>query len=161
MGLLHFILSSISLSHFVVAHRYIRRLQQENETITGEILNSIRVKVNEHGMSCYHLKQSNMVDDYINGIWKTQIGDKPIMVYPLCLAGKSMGNHLGTFLNEASCAAISGAHFVAAGFPNLDDISDHIPLNGGNRSKFLDGLEFYVLNNSSDSPSAVKERSQL
>ena len=153
------LLSILLLAYDLLAHKVFRGLQQlGNETITEDILNSMRIKINEHGIACYHLKQSNMVEDYINSIWKAQIGNNPIMVYPLCLAGKSMGNHLGTFLNEASCAAISGAHFIAAAVPNLDDINDHIPLNGGNRSRFLDGLDLYVLNNSSDSSSTVKDR---
>jgi hypothetical protein len=39
--------------------------------------------------------------------------DLPALVYPFCSDSSSLGNWLGLYLNEASCALISGGHLLS------------------------------------------------
>jgi hypothetical protein len=103
--------------------------------------------VHDKRAHCYHLMRSDMVADYIAGLWAPEFaaanaGSTPILVYPFCNDGSSIGNHLGTYFNEVSCAMITGAHFIATGSGRLANADlEHLQ-----HHKFMDSFPKIVVN---------------
>lgn len=76
------------------------------------VLNFTQNTINNMTFSCYGDDYSGTRDELLSGMWRKVVGEKPIMVYPLCLRLFQLGNTLGYYFNDVSCSSIVGAHFI-------------------------------------------------
>lgn len=65
------------------------------------------------GVACFHPKWVNTVLDLRRKRFEFALNDIPSLVYPFCSDSSSLGNWLGLYLNEASCALITGGHLIS------------------------------------------------
>lgn len=49
---------------------------------------------------------------FAKGQWKSYFSPNFALVYPFCLTTTELGNRLGNYFNELSCAEVVGVHFV-------------------------------------------------
>ena len=86
----------------------------------------------------------NTRDDYLEGIWRSELGNVPALVYPFCVDSHSLGNYLGIYFNEVACALGSGAHFIST---RTSDALFFVPRNTtGDHSKFFAVLPSIIVN---------------
>ena len=108
--------------------------------ITDSLLTALDA-VMKKGVSCFHPKWVNTVSDLRNRRWVDQLHDIPALVYPFCSDSSSLGNWLGLYLNEASCAMLSGGSLIS---PSIEH--GYIPQNTtGRQDLFFDALPRIVL----------------
>ena len=131
------------------------RPQQEDVEI------SLRTFLSAHSAAletqqCYDATWYSTGEDYIQGKWKSMLPpNTPTFVFPFCVDANSLGNIIGMYYNEASCAKIIGGHFVMnrKAYP---DIQRGRNPNGDARAYF-DALPTIVINENARNESEVKK----
>ena len=79
------------------------------DTALYQKVKHIREAVEARNQPCYHNKDIRSARDYVNNVWKAENpDDEPVIVFPFCLENASLGNWLGNYFNEVSCALLSG-----------------------------------------------------
>ena len=91
----------------------ISSLNITSKDIDGNSLQIAFDAVVRKGVSCFHPKWVNTVSDLKNRRWSAQLHNIPALVYPFCSDSSSLGNWLGLYLNEASCAMLSGGSLLS------------------------------------------------
>ena len=81
-------------------------------TVPSDMLALAQKVINNRTFSCYGDDYSGTRDELLSGMWRTVIGNNPIMVYPLCLRLFQLGNTLGYYFNDVACSSVAGAHFI-------------------------------------------------
>ena len=92
-------------------YRPFRRLQDNvnTESLIRHVLANVTFA---NFQQCYDTTWITTADDYQSGRWRDNLPPAlPVLLYPFCAELKSVGNIMGTYFNEVSCAMISGAHF--------------------------------------------------
>lgn len=119
--------------------------------------------IDAKGQPCYHNKDIHSARDYIHDTWKSDLSnDLPVLVFPFCLESASLGNWLGNYFNEASCALLSGAHFITTKRLYRQPSHADIPVNMlGNHIPFYDAFPEVVINKNPLSPDVVKSNLQV
>lgn len=95
--------------------------------------------------ACYDTTWITTADDYKNGKWSNILPPAfPLLLYPFCADMSSLGNIIGNYVNEVSCAMISGAHFGMNRKPyHLHLLKKHLQ---GNPLKFFETFPEIVVN---------------
>ena len=134
----------------------------ENNTAAGEgAESSLKSFLNSYSSAlssqqCYDSTWSTTAEEYVNGKWKDMLpANLPTLVYPFCADSNSMGNVLGILFNEASCAKLSGSHFIINRKP-YPDFDRNLHTNG-NPAAFFDALPTVILNSDPRNITAVKK----
>jgi hypothetical protein len=84
----------------------------ENEDVTAA-LRLIRANINNSTEPfCYHA-HSGSRQAFVSNKYKKFTEDYNVLVYPFCLTTNELGNRLGNYFYELTCAEASGLHFVA------------------------------------------------
>ena len=103
---------------------------------------------------CYDTTWYTTGQDYVERRWKSKLPPGlPTLVFPFCVDQSSLGNIMGMYYNEASCAKVVGSHFVMnrKPYPNFERGLDP---NGDARA-FFDALPTFVINNEARNESEV------
>jgi hypothetical protein len=53
---------------------------------------------------------SSSINDFVNRNW--DLGGIPVIVNNMCMDFRSLGNHLGQYIEDVACANLTGAHFM-------------------------------------------------
>ena len=108
------------------------------------------------GQQCYDPTWSTTAEEYVNDKWKDMIPeDAPALVYPFCADANSFGNTMGMLFNEASCAKVSGSHFIMNRKPYPD--FERSVYTNGNPAAFFDALPTIVMNTDPWNKTMVKQ----
>jgi hypothetical protein len=106
----------------------------------SEQLRHIQKDINENVTAfCYH-GPSGTKDAFLTQAYKRFTKHHNILVYPFCLETRELGNRIGNYFHELTCAEAAGLHFIAI-HPQWDITNS---LNGNitptNRLAFLEAL---------------------
>ena len=94
---------------------------------------------------CYDPTSYNTGGDYLEGKWRAILPPGlPTLVFPFCADSDSMGNIMGMYYNEASCARIIGSHFVMNRKPY--PVFKRARQASGDPRVFFDALPTVVIN---------------
>lgn len=145
---------------------------EEPETVVpapsniAELLSEIRIKVNESAPKCQKYGFTTVAADYVSNRWHDIIRQQPVLVYPSCMNVIYFGNHIGTYLNEVSCANRTGAHFVSV--PTLpagdseghhqDPFAHNSTLHHMRQKAFIDALPTIIVHDKPLSPVDVNKK---
>lgn len=66
-----------------------------------------------YGRHCSESSASSGILDVADRLWSNIIYNKPVLVNKFCFDLESLGNSIGTYLNELTCADILHFHFVS------------------------------------------------
>lgn len=89
-----------------------RRLQIGNESVGEPSQLDIPLRrVLDKGIICTDFPESTA--DFKTNRWSPELDGVQMLVYPFCPDLGSMGNFLGRYFNEASCAKVLGTHFIS------------------------------------------------
>eukprot|EP01031_Cornospumella_fuschlensis_P026889 gene26889-32496_t len=98
--------------------------------ISLEKLRSVKENINSNVAAfCYH-GPSGTKNAYLAGTYDKYTDHVNVLVYPFCLETRELGNRLGNYFHEVTCAEAAGLHFVAI-HPQWD-VTNSI---NGNQSK--------------------------
>ncbi len=76
-------------------------------------LRSIRETINNQTQAfCYHA-HSGSRNAYVSNQYRQFTKDHNVLIYPFCLTTNELGNRLGNYFYEVTCAEASGLHFMA------------------------------------------------
>jgi len=84
--------------------------------VTPQLLREAQAKINAGEAPYCYPKHSNAREDMSSGRYASYysaLGGQPTLAYPFCLHTKELGNRLGNYFAEVTCAAAAGLHFVA------------------------------------------------
>eukprot|EP00981_Chlorochromonas_danica_P000045 scaffold26_cov159-Ochromonas_danica.AAC.8 len=114
-------------------------------TLGDEVLEQLRVvqrSINGNVSSfCYH-GPSGTKNAFLAQSYRAHTKDLNVLVYPFCLETRELGNRLGNYFHEVTCAEASGLHFVAI-HPQWDitnSINGNHTASNSNRLAFLQAL---------------------
>ena len=69
-------------------------------------------------LTCWGDDYTGSRDDFLqhkyDALIEKHVGDSAILLYPMCVRTFQLGNTLGYYFNDLSCAAAAGLHFVGA-----------------------------------------------
>jgi hypothetical protein len=86
---------------------------KQDDAIFSELKNIQNQLNSKISPFCYGTGHSGSKQAFNTNKYGQYIGELPILVYPFCLVTQELGNRLGNYFNEITCAEASGMHFVA------------------------------------------------
>jgi hypothetical protein len=102
-----FDLATLTKLMFILAFScYADKDMEKTESILKRSIQSIL----DEGIKCTDFPQS--VAEFKDNRWNSKLEGLSVLVYPFCPNLGSLGNFLGRYFNEASCANFTGAHFI-------------------------------------------------
>lgn len=98
-----------SLLCFILSQHYVFSTQDlDIETKLKDIRSTIDMNTTAF---CYHAA-SGSINEYLHNGYSQFTNDLDVLIYPFCLRTHELGNSLGNYLMELSCAEASGLHFI-------------------------------------------------
>lgn len=88
-------------------------LHHAAETSVEEKLQQGRLQINSNTQPfCYGTGHSKSRESFSKKHFTEHLEDQLALVYPFCLTTMELGNRMGNYMNEVSCAQVLGVHFV-------------------------------------------------
>lgn len=141
-------------------------LIQVNSDVAGDAilstLISAQARLNETTPACPNYGFAPAAVDYVRGKWDSFLGGVDALIYLSCINTIYFGNHIGTYLNEVSCAYEAGAHFVAVravsheGGAHADIPQDQKTLEQLRQDAFLEALPQVIVNSNPKPRAEIK-----